>query len=327
MQLQDSFGNPVTTGITVNLSSNSTGYNGGFFTSDSAGHDTETSVTIAAGSSSGSFYYYDNTVGSPVLTSSATGLTSATTQFTINNYRLAFTGGSPQTLAAGTMSNQITIQRQTSYGGAYTTGAITVNLATNSTGGAFYATSTSTTPETTVSIASGESTATFYYKDSVAGTPALTVSSTGYASGTAAFTITGPASKLSFTAGTSQTLSANTVSSVITVQLQDSGNNPINSGSAISVSLAATGTTTGVFYSNSGGTTIITSVTINAGSNSASFYYKDTTAGSPTITASYTGLTSATTTFTITGAVSQLVFLQQEPANHSTQDRFRQSSP
>ena len=61
-----------------------------------------------------------------------------------------------------------------------------------------------------------------------------------------------------------------------------------------------TGTTTGVFSSNAAGTTIVTSVTINAGSSSATFYFKDSNAGSPTITASATGLTSATTTFTVT---------------------------
>jgi hypothetical protein len=197
------------------------------------------------------------------------------------------------------MSSQITIQRQNAQGSSYTTGAITVSLTTTSTGGAFYATSTSTTPETSVSIASGQSSASFYYKDSTAGTPTLTISSTGYASGTTTFTITGPPSKLVFTAGTSQSLNINTVSSVITVQLQDAGNNPVTSGSAITVSLTATGTTTGVFCSNAAGTTVITSVTINAGSSSASFYYKDSNPGTPTITASANGLTSATTTFII----------------------------
>src|SRR5207245_11432706 len=55
----------------------------------------------------------------------------------------------------------------------------------------------------------------------------------------------------------------------------------------------------GPFSTSSTFTRIVTSVTIASGSSSATFYYKDTKAGSPTLTASSTGLTSATTTFVI----------------------------
>lgn len=61
-----------------------------------------------------------------------------------------------------------------------------------------------------------------------------------------------------------------------------------------------TTSSTGAFYGSGGTGAAITSVTFASGSSSASFTYKDTAAGSPTITASSAGLTSATTTFTIT---------------------------
>jgi hypothetical protein len=122
------------------------------------------------------------------------------------------------------------------------------------------------------------------------------------------------APKLGFTAGTSQTLTAGTVSSVITVQRLDQYSNPTTTGSTI-VSLTTT-SPGGKFYSNSGGTTQITSVTISTGSSSANFYYKDTAVGTPTLTASSTDLTSATTqfilnpgalaSFTITGCPSSM---------------------
>jgi len=116
------------------------------------------------------------------------------------------------------------------------------------------------------------------------------------------------ATRLVYTAGASQSITTSTVSSVITVQLEDANGNPVTATSSVTVNLATTATTTGTFWSNSGGTTKITSITIPSGSSSGSFYYSDTAAGTPTITASSTGLTSATTTFTI--SADKLVFYE-----------------
>ena len=285
--------------ITVTLTSTSSG---GRFYSNSGGSNQISSITIPVGSSSSAgFYYKDSTAGTPTLTAAASSLTSATTQFTINNYQLVFTSGTSQSLSTNTMSSSITVQSQTSTGGHYTSG-LTVNLATTSTGGAFYASATSSTPITSISIASGSYSATFYYKDSAAGTPTLTASSTGFTPATTTFTVAGPATQLVFTTGASQTLYTSQVSSIITVTREDVGGNAVATGGSITISLAKT-STTGAFYSSSGGTgSAITSVTISSGSSSATFYYKDTstTTTSSTITASNTGLTSATTTFTIT---------------------------
>ena len=119
---------------------------------------------------------------------------------------------------------------------------------------------------TSIAIASGQSTSgTFYYVDSAVGTPVLTASFAGYTSGTTTFTITGPVSKLVFTAGAGQALFTNSVSSVITVQRQDAAGNGVTSGGAITVSLTRT-SATGSFYANSGGTGgAITQITIASG--------------------------------------------------------------
>ena len=70
-----------------------------------------------------------------------------------------------------------------------------------------------------------------------------------------------------------------------TVQEQDAWGNPASNGS-VTVGLVST-SSGGVFSLTSGGPAV-TSIQIPAGSNSASFYYGDTAAGSPTITASTT---------------------------------------
>ena len=191
VQRQDAYGNPVTSGsITVSLSTTET--SSGKFYSDSGGTTQITSVPINSGSSSASFYYKDTAAGTPTLTASSGSLTPATTQFTINNYKLVFTIGGGQSLATGERSSKITVQRQTSTGSAYTSGTITVNLATSATlTGTFE--DSSGTNEITVTISNGQNFASFYYRDTAPGTPTLTASATGYTSAQTVFTITGKA--------------------------------------------------------------------------------------------------------------------------------------
>lgn len=101
--------------------------------------------------------------------------------------RLEFITGASQPLEVNEMSQPITIKRLQD-----PSGSITVNLDTTSATGAFYASSSGGSPITTIDIASQGGTATFYYKDSVAGYPTLTISATGYASDTTKFTINAP---------------------------------------------------------------------------------------------------------------------------------------
>ncbi len=107
---------------------------------------------------------------------------------------------------------------------------------------------------------------------------------------------------LVFTVGASQSLAANQVSSVITVRLEDAYG-ALTSGITVNLS---SNSTTGRFYSNSAATTQITSVTISAGLSTTSFYYEDTAVGTPAITVTGSGVTSATTNFDIS-AHSQTV--------------------
>ena len=108
-----------------------------------------------------------------------------------------------------------------------------------------------------------------------------------------------PASKLFFSAGTSQVLQAGTVSNQITVQLRGASNNPVNALSNITVNLATNASSSGHFYSDQNGNNQISTITIKQGQNSANFYYQDTTAGNPTLIVSSQNLNSATTQFTI----------------------------
>ena len=115
------------------------------------------------------------------------------------------------------------------------------------------------------------------------------------------------AGRLGFIPPDPQVLYDGTVSGVITVQLQDNGTpygippaapGPVTAVSDVVVTLTSN-STGGTFYSDAAGTNAITSVTIPAGANSASFYYMDTVQGSWFMTASASGLTEGYLNFTV----------------------------
>src|SRR2546425_12898270 len=121
------------------------------------------------------------------------------------------------------------------------------------------------------------------------------------------------ANKLQFTTS-AFTVAAGTCSGTITVGTF-SGNNAASPSSNETITLT-TSSSGGSFYSNSGCTTPITTVGISTSQNSASFFYKDTTAGSPTITATPApSLTTPTQTETVTPAAANKLVFSKQPSN------------
>ncbi len=270
-------------------------------------------MTIPNGQSSAIFYYGDTKVGTPTITAAATGLTSATQQETITPgaaARLVFTS-SPVSGGASTSAKlgPITVQEQDAYGNVTTT-ALTVNLTSSSAGThAFAATSGGTAAITSINIAAGSSSATFYYGDSVAGTPTVTAAAAGLTSGTQQETITaGTGTQLAITSAAFTGTANASATNAFTVTLEDTYGNATTKAGATTVNLTSNSTGTHQFAATSAGTAV-TSVTLPANTASVSAYYGDEKPGTPTITAAATGLNSATQQETITaGAPSKLVF-------------------
>ena len=100
----------------------------------------------------------------------------------------------------------------------------------------------------------------------------------------------------------SQSIQANQKSALITVTLLQS-NLAFNATADTVVSLSSS-SGGGIFLSGANGTTVISSVTISNGTSTATLYYKDSIAGSPTITGASGLLTSATQSETITSPSS-----------------------
>ena len=186
------------------------------------------------------------------------------------------------------------------YGNATTkASATTVNLTSNSTGTHQFAATSAGTAVTSVTLPANTASVSAYYGDEKPGTPTITAAATGLNSATQQETITaGAPSKLVFTTSPVSGAASNSATlGPITVQQEDAYGNVATSGSPSTVNLNST--SAGASFADHFGGAAITAVTIPGGYSTATFYYGDTKAGTPTITAAASGMTSATQQETI----------------------------
>jgi hypothetical protein len=256
---------------------------------------------MAAGTSNVTVYYADTLVGGPTLTAAASGLTSGTqTQgiFAAPATRLSFTTSS-QTVTAGNCSASTGFRTEDAYGNLSAVGAATVVNTTSSAGtGAFFSDPGCTAQVSGVLVGAGGSSGSFYFRDTTAGSPTLTLSASGFSSaGQTETIVAGAAVQLAFANGPI-TMTAGGCGGALTVQARDLYGNPRAVSSATVVTLSST-SGTGTFYTAAGCGTATGTVTIAAGSSSATVYYGDVTAGTPTATAAAGGFTAGTQTVTV----------------------------
>ena len=333
IQEQDAFGNPDPGALTVNLSSTSS--TTGFFTLSPGltAASAVTSVSIPAGQSTVSFYYGDKTAGSWTLSAASAGLQTGTQTATINpapENQLVFTTP-PATVSAGTsFTVGVTVEDQ--YGNTITTGntgstdSIKLALSSNS-----FATGSTTTVNASNGVAtfSGLKIDTPGTNYTITATDQTHTAVTPVTSGT--FTVTpAPPSQLVFTTKVSGSHPVGTTATVgpFAVTVEDQfGNTVANTGAPVSLLLSSTSSGTYFFTPTPGGSAGAT-VTIGTGSSvSSPFYYADTGAGTPTISASATVNTfvvSGTTSgFTmLPGAESQIAITTQPPSSVSAGTSF-----
>lgn len=170
--------------------------------------------------------------------------------------------------------------------------SLTLGLTSNQSGG-FYSDAACLSPISSVAIAEGNQSATFYFRQRVPGTGVRIVAeSTAPAiRGEHALDVQlGPAARLAFTTPAPTILNAGACGS-FTVQVHDIAENPVASGAAV----ALDGDLDGAFYANASdcadGASPITSVTVSG--NAATFYFKDTKAQSHLFVATSNSLTPA----------------------------------
>jgi type II secretory pathway pseudopilin PulG len=303
--LQDALGNPTTktTATTVNLTSTSSGKK--FATS--SGGSSVTSVTLAANTSSVSAFYGDTVAQSPTLTASGTSLTSGTQSETVvaaAPSKFVFTS----TAVSGTANTSatlgpITVQEQDTFGNA-TTKAETVNLTSTDSSTDNYALSSGGASITSVAIPSGSSSASFFFGDTHAGTPTITASG-ALTSATQNETINaGAGSQLGFSFNPSSATASSTTNVTVTLLVEDQFGNATTNSTGNSQTVTVSSSSAGGFFATSSGASGTLGGTINVtianGASSASTFYGDETAGSPTLTAAISGFSLGSGTPTIT---------------------------
>ena len=219
---------------------------------------------------------------------------------------MAFTTAS-QTLTAGVESGAMTVALEDAFGNLVDANSpLTVSLTTTSAQGAF-------TPISPLTIPVGADTVSFNYTDTAAGTPALTVASSGLLPATQSETLVAAAAdQLAFTSA-DQILTAGVPSHKMTIELEDAFGNPVGAASGVPVSLTTT-SVAGQFIDLHGNVLPYPApLTIPAGGSTVQFMYADTLAGTPTLTAASVSLASATQNETVLAdAASQLAFTTPE---------------
>jgi hypothetical protein len=141
---------------------------------------------------------------------------------------------------------------------------------------------------------------TYISTDIPTGEPPPTVAGSNLTSGTQIETVN--ADKLVITSTAFTAAALNSATTGFTVTLENGSGAATTSSSATTVGLSST--SSGAEFAASSGGAAVTNVTLLAGQSAVTAYYGDTAAGTPTIMAAGTGLTSGTQTETITAATS-----------------------
>lgn len=275
---------------------------------------------IPAGNSSVTVSFRATRPPSVSLTASAPSLAPATQVETITAgapASLVFTT-TPQMVVESVCSAITRVELRDAYGNVApaAAGGVTINL--TSTFGpnlTFHSASTCSggSAITAVSIASGSSTATFYFRSTQVGSPVLTATPAGGG-------IT-PATQIATISPTPPTLLAFSTSPFSVMADQCAGPMTVETRDAVGPKAVLADTTVNLTSNAPAGTLTfyaggsctggaVTAVVITNGSSTGTVSFRGTRTGTPTITAMATGLTQATQQQTINpGPPSQLAFL------------------
>lgn len=254
-------------------------------------------VTIGMGASSASFYLLDSLVESTTLTGSVTGLGDGTLGVTVKSApasALVLTGSTP--ITASECSSAFIVTLKDAAGNTTTaTGSTGITFGGNG-AGTFYSDAGCSVASNTATIAVGSSTALVYLRDATIESLTLTATGGGLTAGSLpASVVAGSPSKLGLTGP--PTATTGVCAGPYTVSVKDVNNNAATAAADISVALGGPGQ--GVFYSDGACSSQSSSAKITNGSSSTTFYFKDGTAESVTLTTNSTSLSAANYAVTI----------------------------
>ena len=316
VQEQDAYSNVAASGspTTVTLTSTSSGAS---FAATSGG-PAVTQVTIPGSTSTGTFYYGDTKAGTPTITAAVIGLTSATQQETITALTGTQLSVSTFSAKAGTSAtNLFTVGVVDIYGNTTTrTSATTVGLSSNSVGTYKFAASSGGSAVASVTLPANATTVNAYYADTAAGTPTITASAPGLASGVQQEVITGgtPTTIAASSGGTQSGTVSTAFTSPLVALVTDAFGNPVSGATVTFTAPATSGASGTVLASTNGGTCLAsggtavascTATTSATGLASSLTFKADTHAGTYNVAATSAGTTPNPLNFSETNTAAR----------------------
>ncbi|RMG20055.1 MAG: hypothetical protein D6729_03760 [Deltaproteobacteria bacterium] len=302
LEARDAYGNTsaVAADTPIGLAATPSGLT--FFGDSGCSSDLMGTATIPAGSAQVSFYFSGTQTSLYDVTASGLG-TSAVQGEAVTPAppdRLVIVTPA-RTVTAGACSQAVQARFEDPYGNESPVPTDTlVTFTSTSPTTFFFRDSTCGTSTAGRTVRAGQSRVALWFSDQTAGSVTVTLSATGYASDAQTETIQPAAPSQTVFVTAAHTIVAGTCSGVLTIEVQDAYGNPapVAGDTTVSFGSDSQGTT---FYESAGcGGPAVGSATIPAGSTRLDFYFSDTVAGSPTLTATPGGLAPASQQQTVT---------------------------
>ncbi len=319
VEARDAYGNvaPVAAATAVALSA-APGAGFQLFDAAGCGGAPVASVDLPAGASAATFWFRGTAAGTVSVGATAAGIAGAATQaetiVAAAPDRLVFTT-SPQSLAAGTCSGAAMVEARDAYGNVAPVATPTsVALSASPPAGfAFFdAAGCGGAPAGSASVAAGASSATFWFRGTLAGPVTVTAAAAGIPTAATQLEAIAPAApeRLVFTSP-AQAVTAGACSAPATLEARDAYGNVAPVAALTSVALSALPPGGFQLFDASGcGGAAVGAVSIAAGAPGASFWFRGTVAGAVAVTAAGAGIpTPASQTETVSPDVpDHLVF-------------------
>lgn len=313
LELQDAVGNPSSpsTDLAVGLASSTPTLS---LFSDAACSRPASSLTLAAGGTTTAFFFLGTAVGQAVVTASTGGLYPEAQQTeTIHAgapAHLAFVTAS-QTLTSGACSPALTLEARDAQGNPTASAAdVPITLSASAGGVTFYGDAACATPLGDILLTQGSARASFRFRATQAGTVTLSASTATLGQATQSQTVTPlPATQVVFvTPPRSATVGG--CSDALTLETRDAAGNVSPVDAVTAVALSASPASGFNFFADAACATPVSSVSLAAGTGSATFRFIGTVPGSVVVTATPAGLSAASQTELVlpAAAPTQLVF-------------------
>jgi hypothetical protein len=313
LEVRDAYGNPSAPSRTdvTQVSLAAPGLT--LYADPACGGAAVTALSLAPGETRASLFFRGVERGAVEVIASATGLREARQAETVvaaAATRIVFTTPA-QTVPAGACSVAVAIESRDAYGNPAPLSATeATSLSLSARALTPYAdASCSGAPASAVSVAAGAAVASFYFSGTVAGTATITVGGTALTTAVQDEVIVpAPATQLLF-ATAAQTAVAGRCSGALRLESRDGFGNPVAISAALPTSIDVASPELTLHTDPACATAPVSSVTQGAAEVGATLYFRGTTAGAASVTASGAGLGARQDEEIVPAPAAELVFV------------------